>query len=98
MKIRIDKAKFDERAKKTDYEPEYKRVYMYWYNRLRKINFNDSVPAEEKEQISSGYKDFCFEAKKRKNSVKKRNTEFNDFRSWLIEQQNHADLLMKKYL
>lgn len=95
---RINKASFDERAKVTAYEPEYKRIYMYWYNRLKKIDSYVSVSAEEKEQLFSEFKDFCFEAKKRKNSVKKRNTEFAEFRNWLIEQQNHADLLMDKYL
>lgn len=94
---RLNKAKFDEKAKETDYEPAYKRVYMYWYNRLSKIKKDSSIPAKRILFLDQKFKDFCDEAKLRKKRVRLGTAEFKDFNEWLFAQQAYADTLFKNW-
>lgn len=95
---RINKAKFDKRAKETKYELADKRVYMYWYNRLSKIKKDTLVPDNEKEFLRSKFKAFRNEALIKKSLVKSGELEFQQFNEWLLEQEGVADTLMDKYL
>jgi hypothetical protein len=87
---KFNKAKFDEKSKADKYEAEYKKVYMTWYNKLKKIRKDPSIAAEVLFDLEQEYREFCEKAKKKKESVKSAHITLEEFNAWISEQQAYA--------
>ncbi len=54
---RLSKKRFDEKAKKADYELAHKNAYMYWYNKVKKLRIE--MPGSEKlKEVEVAFKAF----------------------------------------
>ena len=82
---KINKRRFDERAKKTPSEMAYKKQYMYCYNRIKKLH--KSAPDTElltgAEKI---FKAFCKEALRLKKQVQNGKLTDRDFENWMFQE------------
>jgi hypothetical protein len=88
------KQQYDERNKGDKVEAIYENHYQYWYNRLRKLKRNNS-PDEEIAAFSEAFNKFKKGAVLRKSKVKIGKLKFAEFTSWLVEQQDIVDGLVK---
>ena len=90
------KREYDERVKDDKREQLYEAVYYYWYNRFRKLRDGKDADSDAAAAFKAAFDDFRKEAIKRKGEVKRRQMQFADFSSWLVEQQNEADRLIEE--
>jgi len=91
------KKEFDERAKGDRIGQLYDGAYQYWYNRWRKLKKGKTANEEMAVAFKVHLDNFCKEAKRRKESARRRELSIADFSSWLAQQQNEADRLMDEY-
>jgi len=89
------KREFDERNKDDKAEQIYENHYNYWYNRLRKLNRNNA-PESEKAAFSEAFESFRDGAISRKSEVKSGKMKLSEFTTWLAEQQDIVDGLVKR--
>lgn len=95
---RINKHKFDERAKETPYERQYKNEYMYWYNKVKKLQLDEKFDRERLKEIEKTFSNFCNEALKKKAQVKKGKADENEFCAWILKQRDIIDGIMTKFI
>jgi hypothetical protein len=88
------KQQYTERNKDDKIEAMYKNYYQYWYNRLRKLKRNNA-PDEEIAAFSEAFGKFKKGAVLRKSKVKSGKLKYAEFTSWLVEQQDIVDRLVK---
>jgi hypothetical protein len=88
------KRQYDERNKGDKIEAIYENHYQYWYNRLRKLKRNNASD-EEVAAFSEVFDKFKKGAVLRKSKVKSGKMEYAEFTSWLVEQQDIVDGLVK---
>ena len=88
------KRQYDERNKGDKLEMTYENHYQYWYNRGRKLKRNNA-PDEEIAVFSKAFDKFKKGAVQRKAKVKSGKMKFAEFTSWLVEQQDIVDGLVK---
>jgi hypothetical protein len=86
---------FDERNKDEKVEAIYENHYQYWYNRLRRLKKSNTAEADVT-AFTNIFKDFRKGAIKRKNEVKSGKMKLSAFTSWLAEQQNIVDGMVKR--
>ena len=91
-----NKREFDKRAKDDKLEQLHENAYNYWYNRLRKLKKGNAADPERVAAVGTAFKVYRKEAVKRKTAVKSGELSFSDFATWLIEQQNAVDALMRE--
>jgi hypothetical protein len=89
------KRQYDERNKGDKAEAIYENYYQYWYNRLRKLKRNNA-PQEEISAFSQAFNKFRDVAVRRKGEVKRGKMKLSDFTSWLVQQQDIVDGLVKR--
>ena len=65
---RAARKSFDRKSKEAEYEQAYKREYMFWYNRVKKLEKNH-VSWEQLEKAQSALKQFRKEAGQRKKQI-----------------------------
>ncbi|MDR2559891.1 MAG: hypothetical protein LBC86_10200 [Oscillospiraceae bacterium] len=86
---------FDERNKDEKVEAIYENHYQYWYNRLRRLKKSNAAEADIL-AFTNIFNKFRKEAVKRKNEVKSGKMKLSAFTSWLAEQQNIVDGVVKR--
>jgi hypothetical protein len=86
---------FDERNNGEKGEAIYENHYQYWYNRLRRLKTGNAAEADVT-AFNDTFNKFRKEAVKRKNEVKSGKMKLSAFTSWLAEQQNIVDSMVKR--
>jgi hypothetical protein len=86
---------FDERNKDEKVEAIYENHYQYWHNRLRRLKTGNAAETDVT-AFTNIFKDFRKSAIKRKNEVKNGKIKLSAFTSWLAEQQNIVDGMVKR--
>ena len=82
---KINKRRFDEKAKNTPSEVAYKKQYMFCYNRIKKLRKNapDTELLAEAEKM---FKAFCKEALRLKKKVQSDKMTDTDFENWMFQE------------
>jgi hypothetical protein len=92
--VRLNKQRFDEKAKTLDYERQHKNAYMYWYNKVKKLR--DEAPGSEKlAKVEAAFESFKIENAERKTAVKDGKASAKEYTDWLYQQQAVIDGLMR---
>lgn len=89
-----NKKRYDDKIHGDKVEAAYKNCYMYWYNRVKKMDENSNIDWNKKEQIFRAMEEFCKEGKKRKSQVRHGAVAFDVFQAWLYQQQARIDELL----
>jgi endogenous inhibitor of DNA gyrase (YacG/DUF329 family) len=93
--IRLNKKRFDDKAKDISYERASKNTYMYWYNKVRKLRGTGTDPKALAE-LETLFADFNAEANRRKQAVKNGEGNPADYENWLLMQRNVIDDFLAK--
>jgi len=82
---KINKRRFDKKAKQTPSEMAYKKQYMFCYNRIQKLrkNASDSELLSEAEKM---FKVFRKEALRLKKQVQNGSMTDTDFENWMFQE------------
>jgi endogenous inhibitor of DNA gyrase (YacG/DUF329 family) len=88
--LRLNKRRFDEKAKSISYERASKNTYMYWYNKITKLR-KENLPKKKTEEAELLFSAYCEEAAKRKKSVITGGADATGFEAWLLMQRNVID-------
>ena len=83
---RAARKSFDRKSKEAEYEQAYKREYMFWYNRVKKLEKNH-VSREQLEKAQSALKQFRKEAGQRKKQIQNGELSTVQFMNWMIGQE-----------
>jgi len=67
--VRLNKQKFDEKAKTIDYERQHKNAYMYWYNKVKKLQ-KEAADPDRLTAVEVALEKFKVENMERKTAVK----------------------------
>ena len=68
---KVAKKSFDSKSREEEYEQAYKREYMFWYNRIKKLEKN-LAPQEQLQRAKSALRQFRKEAVERKKTDSER--------------------------
>lgn len=82
-------------SKGKDYEQDYDREYMFWYNRITKLK-KAGAPPEQIGRAQAALKEFRKEALIRKQQVKEKKLTATQFISWMIGQEAVIEELCEK--
>lgn len=93
--IRLNKKRFDDRAKLTSYERAHKNGYMYWYNRMKILEENN-VPYEIREDGKNAFSDFMKQLSLKKKAVKNGSLTSEEFEIWIVKTRDVIDKIMDK--
>ena len=77
---------FDNKSKEEEYEQAYKREYMFWYNRIKKLEKNHASKGQL-EKAQSALKQFRKEAGERKKQIQNGDLSTRQFMNWMIGQE-----------
>ncbi len=77
---------FDSKSKEEEYEQAYKREYMFWYNRVKKLEKNHA-PQEQIQSAKAALKQFRKEAVERKKQIQSGELSTMQFMNWMIGQE-----------
>jgi hypothetical protein len=93
--IRLNKKRFDDKAKDISYERASKNTYMYWYNKVKKLR---GTAADKKvlAKLETLFANYSAEANKRKKSVKSGESDPTEYENWLLAQRNVIDDFFEK--
>jgi len=92
--IRMNKQRFDEKAKTVDYERQHKNSYMYWYNKVKKLQ--KELPGSDKlAKVEAAFETFKAGNMERKTAMKDRMMPEKEYTDWLYRQQAVIDGLMQ---
>ena len=80
------KKSFDDKSKEEAYEQAYKREYMFWYNRVKKLEKNHA-PQEQIQSAKAALKQFRKEAVERKKQIQNGELSTMQFMNWMIGQE-----------
>ena len=83
---RAAKKNFDGKAKEEESEQAYKREYMFWYNRIKKLEKNHA-PQEQLERARAALIQFRREAGQRKKQTESGELSTAHFINWMIGQE-----------
>ena len=81
------KKSFDSRSREEDYDQAYKREYMFWYNRIKKLEKNHA-PQEQLQEAKDALRQFRKEAGQRKKLIQNGALSTVQFMNWMIEQES----------
>lgn len=73
-------------SKGKDYEQDYDREYMFWYNRITKLK-KAGAPPEQIGRAQAALKEFRKKALIRKQQVKEKKLPASQFISWMIGRE-----------
>lgn len=77
---------FDSKSKEEEYEQAYKREYMFWYNRIKKLEKNHA-PQEQIQRAKAALRQFRKEAGQRKKQIQNGDLSTVQFINWMIGQE-----------
>ena len=80
------KKSFDSKSREEEYEQAYKREYMFWYNRIKKLEKNHA-PQEQIQRAKTALRQFRKEAVERKKQIQNRDLSTTQFINWMIAQE-----------
>ncbi len=90
----MNKQRFDEKAKTVDYERQHKNSYMYWYNKVKKLQ--KELPGSDKlAKVEAAFETFKAGNMERKTAMKDRMMPEKEYTDWLYRQQAVIDGLMQ---
>jgi hypothetical protein len=93
--VRMNKQRFDKKAKRLSFERQHKNSYMYWYNKVKKLQ--REVPGSDKlVAVEAAFETFKTENMERKTAVKDGNQPEKEYVDWLYGQQAVIDKLMQE--
>ena len=78
---------FDSKSKEEEYEQAYKREYMFWYNRIKKLEKNH-VSQEQIQRAKTALRQFRKEAGQRKKQIQNGALSTMQFINWMIGQES----------
>lgn len=90
---KINKRRFDEKAKQTPSEMAYKKQYMFCYNRIKKLRKN-APNSELLSEAEKMFKDFCKEALRLKKQVRNGKMTDTDFENWMFQEVGKFETLI----
>ena len=93
--VRLNKQRFDEKAKELDYERQHKNSYMYWYNKVKKLQ-KEAPGSDKLAAVEKAFETFKTENMERKTAVKDGNQPEKEYIEWLYGQQAVIDKLMQE--
>jgi len=91
---KINKRRFDEKAKNCPAELAYKKQYMFCYNRIKKLR-KEAPGSELLAQAEKVFKVFCEEALKLKKKVLNDKMTANDFENWMFKEVGKFEELLR---
>ena len=94
--MRRNKQRFDKKAKRLSFERQHKNSYMYWYNKVKKLQ-NEAPDSDKLAAVEAAFKSFKSENAKRKTAVKDGNLLEKEYIDWLYQQQGNIDMLMNEF-
>ena len=77
---------FDNKSKEEEYEQAYKREYMFWYNRIKKLEKNHA-PQEQIQRAKTALQQFRKEAVECKKQIQNGKLSTVQFVNWMIGQE-----------
>lgn len=80
------KKSFDSKSKEEEYEQAYKREYMFWYNRIKKLEKNHG-PQEQIQRAKTALQQFRKEAVECKKQIQNGKLSTVQFVNWMIGQE-----------
>ena len=80
------KKSFDSKSKEKEYEQAYKREYMFWYNRIKKLEKNHG-PQEQIQRAKTALQQFRKEAVECKKQIQNGKLSTVQFVNWMIGQE-----------
>lgn len=80
------KKSFDSKSKEEEYEQAYKREYMFWYNRIKKLEKNHA-PQQQVQRAKAALRQFRKEAVERKKQIQNGALSTTQFINWMIGQE-----------
>lgn len=83
---RAARKSFDSRSREEEYEQAYKREYMFWYNRIKKLEKNHA-PQEQIQRAKAALRQFRKEAGQRKKQIQNGALSMTQFMNWMIGQE-----------
>lgn len=89
------KRHYEIRNKNNKAEKTYENHYQYWYNRLRRLKKSNAAD-DVMTAFSEAFENFRKGAVKRKSEVKSGKMKMSDFMTWLFEQQDIVDGMVKR--
>ena len=91
--VRLNKHRFDKKAKRLSFERQHKNSNMYWYNKVKKLQ--REVPGSDKlVAVEAAFETFKSENAKRKTAVKDGHLSEKEYINWLYRIQGEIDRLM----
>ena len=91
--VRLNKQRFDEKAKTLDYERQHKNSYMYWYNKVKKLQ-KETPGSDKLAAVEAAFEKFKVENAERKIAVKDGRLLEKEYIDWLYWMQGEIDSLM----
>ena len=80
------KKSFDSKSREEEYEQAYKREYMFWYNRIKKLEKNHASQ-EQIQRAKTALRQFRKEAVERKKQIQNGALSTTQFINWMIGQE-----------
>lgn len=93
-RVRLNKKRFDEKARRLSYERASKNAYMYWYNKVKKLVAGGDAPKRVVRKIETEFAAFTKEANLRKRGVVSGRTGAAEYEAWLLEMRDRIDDLV----
>ena len=82
----VSRISWIKKQRKNFEEQAYKREYMFWYNRVKKLEKNHA-PQEQIQSAKAALKQFRKEAVERKNQIQNGKLSTMQFMNWMIGQE-----------
>lgn len=93
--VRLNKQRFDKKAKRLSFERQHKNSYMYWYNKVKKLQ-KEAPGSDKMAKVDTAFEAFKTENAKRKTAVKDEHLSEKEYIDWLYGQQAVIDRLMRE--
>jgi len=94
--VRLNKQRFDKKAKRLSYERQHKNSYMYWYNKVKKLQ-KEAPGSDRLAVVEAAFETFKTGNAERKTAVKDGHLSEKEYINWLYRMQGEIDMLMNEF-
>jgi len=94
--VRLNKQRFDKKAKRLSYERQHKNSYMYWYNKVKKLQ-KEAPGSDRLAAVEAAFEKFKTGNAERKTAVKDGHISEKEYIDWLYRMQGEIDMLMNEF-
>ena len=94
--VRLNKQRFDKKAKHLSFERQHKNSYMYWYNKVKKLQ-KEAPGSEKLAAVEAAFETFKAGNAERKTAVKDGHLSEKEYIDWLYRMQGEIDKLMNEF-